>query len=488
MTGVLCVLSLLLLILHQIAGGVPRAFSLIDVIPDAGFHIDMLYDGVSGLMLLLVSFVGFIVSRFSVRYLDGEAAQGRYFRWMGFTVGAVSLMVTAGNLLFFFLAWVMTSLGLHQLLLHYRHRPAAHRAAWTKFAISRLGDAFLICALVLSFRMFGTFEFTELFSQASRLAGPESDPGHKAIAWLLMLGAITKSAQFPFHVWLPDTMETPTPVSALMHAGIVNAGGYLVIRMSPMFELAPMSLSVLALVGTLTACFGGIVMMTQSSIKRSLAYSTIAQMGFMMLQCGLGAFSAAMLHIIAHSVYKAYAFLSSGSAASMSESPAAEASTFASRGLSIGALLGAMALTMVAFVAVLPALGISLYEKPGGGVLALILYIALTTWGWRLLSIGWAETGPLAFVGITGLCFSYIASYVAVDYLVGVSLSAVGRSLNWQMLSAAVLTVFAVLFALHTKLIRTDSLTALAALRVHAGNGFYVDALYHRIFASLKQS
>src|SRR6056297_2136022 len=274
-------------------------------------ELSILYDGVSCLMFAMVSFVGWVICRFSIRYLDGEPSPARYYRWVGWTIGAVSLMVLAGNLLFFLLAWVMTSWGLHRLLLHYGHRPAAQRAAWTKFTISRLGDAALIAATVLIYRDFGTFDFAALFA-----ALPTSPAGATAsmqwAAGLLVLGAATKSAQVPFHTWLPQTLETPTPISALMHAGIVNAGGFLVIRTSPLLALNPEALGVLAIVGGTTACFGAAVMLTQTSVKKALADSTIAQMGFMMLQCGLGAFSAAMLHIVAHSMYKAQAFLGSG--------------------------------------------------------------------------------------------------------------------------------------------------------------------------------
>ena len=237
--------------------------------------------------------------------------QGQYFAWTGFTIGAVSLMVISGNLLMFVVCWVMTSLGLHQLLLHYGHRPAAQRAAWTKFTISRIGDAALLAAIVVIYSEFKTLHFAELFAAVG--SSPDAATAATSVAgFLLIVGAITKSAQFPFHTWLPQTMETPTPVSALMHAGIVNAGGYLIIRTSPMVSLTPWALSLLAVIGGVTACFAAVVMLTQTSVKKSLAYSTIAQMGFMMLQCGLGAFSAAMLHIVAHSLYKAYAFLSSG--------------------------------------------------------------------------------------------------------------------------------------------------------------------------------
>ncbi|MCA9216376.1 MAG: hypothetical protein KDB27_25080, partial [Planctomycetales bacterium] len=286
LVGIECLLAVSIAVGLTAKGVSPQSISLVEGWGDLGLDFDVYLDGAASLMLLLVSFVGFVVSRFSVRYLDGEKMQGRYFRWLGFTIGAVSLMVISGNLLLFFVAWVATSFGLHQLLLHYRHRAAAHRAAWTKFAISRLGDAFLIGALVMTYRTFGTFELSELFSRVRDLAATSQvTASHVAIGWLLVLGAVTKSAQFPFHTWLPDTMETPTPVSALMHAGIVNAGGYLIIRMSPLVALAPAALATLAVIGAFTACFAGVVMITQPSVKRSLAYSTIAQMGFMMLQC-----------------------------------------------------------------------------------------------------------------------------------------------------------------------------------------------------------
>ena len=284
--------------LASVSGELPVAFTIY-------------YDGVTSLMFALVSFVGWVICRYSIRYLDGEATQGRYFRWAAFTIGAVSLMVISGNLLMFVAAWVMTSLGLHQLLMHYGHRPAARRAAWTKFTISRIGDAALLAALVIVYTEFKTLDFAELFAAVGSLAGVTA--AMQVAGFLLVAGAVTKSAQFPFHTWLPQTMETPTPVSALMHAGIVNAGGYLIIRTSPLVSLTPWAMTTLAIIGGVTAGFAAVVMLTQTSVKKSLAYSTIAQMGFMMLQCGLGAFSAAMLHILAHSLYKAHAFLSSGS-------------------------------------------------------------------------------------------------------------------------------------------------------------------------------
>ena len=176
---------------------------------------------------------------------------------------------------------------------------------------SRLGDLCLIVAGVLIYRTFGSLDYAAVFSGAAALRSLHDTPSAVHAASILFVGAaLLKSAQFPLHGWLIEVMETPTPVSALLHAGIINAGGFLVLRFSEVISLSFPSLEVLAIVGGFTAIFGSVVMLTQTSIKVTLAYSTIAQMGFMMLECGLAAFPAAMLHIIAHSLYKAHAFLS----------------------------------------------------------------------------------------------------------------------------------------------------------------------------------
>ena len=484
--GIETLLALLLLIEWVWMGRTPLSLNLSD--SAAGFF-SLYIDGASILMLGLVSFVGFSVSRFSIRYLDGEAMQGRYFCWLGFAVGAVSLMVVAGNLLLFFLAWVMTSFALHQLLLHYRHRDAAHRAAWTKFVISRLGDAFLIAALVVTWKTFGTFELASLLDSATQLGGT-SDVGtaHLAVGWLIVLGAVTKSAQFPFHTWLPDTMETPTPVSALMHAGIVNAGGYLIIRMSPLVSLAPAAMVTLAVIGAFTACFAGVVMMTQPSIKRSLAYSTIAQMGFMMLQCGIGAFAAAMLHILAHSLYKAHAFLSSGSVvantASLSEVPSPKPS--AQKSFASTLVAGAASLFAILITARL--LGLDLAAKPGGYLLAFVLFVAMTSWGWRLLSFGNQKAALVGAIGVLLLSSSYVAGYLVVAWLLGPMIPTIMLSPSMQFVLFDIALAFCLLFGLHLVIVQRLKPSWLEAFRVHASNGFYLDVIYQRVFGPIAKS
>jgi NAD(P)H-quinone oxidoreductase subunit 5 len=451
-----------------------------------GNAIEFYYDGATALMLVLVSFVGFVVCRYSIRYLDGELGQGRYFRWLGFTIGAVSLMVMAGNLLLFLVAWILTSLGLHQLLLQYPERTAAHRAAWTKFAISRLGDAFLILAFVLIYQTFGTLQLPTLFASAAEVTSAgETIPSHAAIGWLLVMGAATKSAQFPFHIWLPDTMETPTPVSALMHAGIVNAGGYLIIRMSPLIELAPSALVALALLGAFTACFAGIIMMTQPAVKRGLAYSTIAQMGFMMLQCGLGAYSAAMLHILAHSLYKAHAFLGSGSVVSQARAVACSASPEVKWPAAVAYFIGAMTTALLSFSAVAYVTGFDATSKPGGVVLAFLLCLALSTWGWRLWALGTSRGVLASFISLTLLCMLYVGSYLAVQDVIEHSGSVVAGTPDAQFLPLAITIAILLPLALLSLLIWPLHPVRLEAFRVHALNGFYVDAVYRRLFSNL---
>lgn len=269
-------------------------------------------DALSVTLLALVVFVGALVLRFSRNYLDGDARQGLFFGELGLTLAAVSLLVTAGNLYLLVAAWIATSLSLHRLLLFYPERRGAVVAARKKFFAARLGDASLIAAGALMIAQFGTADIARLLAAAQNAQGGTGTV--TAAALLIAVAALLKSAQFPFHGWLPEVMETPTPVSALLHAGIINAGGFLVVRFAEVMLLAMPALHLLAVVGGLTALLGSVVMLSRTSIKGSLAWSTVAQMGFMLLQCGLGAFALAVLHLVTHGLYKAHAFLAAGSA------------------------------------------------------------------------------------------------------------------------------------------------------------------------------
>lgn len=449
---------------------------------DSPLALTLRYDGVASLMLTLVSFIGWVICRYSIRYLDGESRQGGYFRWTAFTIGSVSLMVVSGNLLLFVAAWMMTSFGLHHLLLHYRDRPAAKRAAWTKFTVSRIGDAALLVALVLVYSEYGTFDFAEIFTAIQWQIGSPSWNATLA-GWCLVLGAVTKSAQIPFHTWLPLTMETPTPVSALMHAGIVNAGGYLIIRTSPLVSLNANAMTALAVIGGITACVAAVVMLTQSSIKKSLAYSTIAQMGFMMLQCGLGAFSAAMLHILAHSLYKAHAFLSSGSVLDQATDVAgANASAPRAQWPQLGLAVVAVGCLYLASLAIF---GISPASKPGGVLLGFVLSLALSSWLARAFATSSRGiiAGSLGLAGI--LCLAYATCFFAVDSLVSPSLPEIAAPAAAWVVAAVVVTGFMAMLILQQLVLAETPPRWLRSVYVHAANGFYVDAWLRRSLATL---
>ncbi len=469
------------LAIGRAAGWIPNIHEVLASASELPIAITVFYDGVASLMLALVSFVGWVICQYSIRYLDGEATQGRYFRWTAFTIGAVSLMVISGNLLMFMTTWIMTSLGLHQLLMHYGHRPAAKRAALTKFTISRLGDAALIGAIAITYNQFRTLDFEELFAAAAALTSVT--PAIQATGFLLVIGAVTKSAQFPFHTWLPQTMETPTPVSALMHAGIVNAGGYLIIRTSPLVSLAPWALTALAIIGGFTACFAAVVMLTQTSVKKSLAYSTIAQMGFMMLQCGLGAFSAAMLHILAHSLYKAHAFLSSGSVIGQRNATLGVPAPTQPVAWSKLAIAGAF---IVGFLGIaLTIFGVDPMTKPGGLLLGGVLCLALTHWVGQVIRSG-NRSLLIRAIAIAGLlCVAYSASFVAVDKIIEASLPESSTpQLSW-IVGAAVLAGFAGMFVLQSVLASGRANETLNKWHIHASNGFYMESTLRRISVSL---
>ncbi|MFL5333347.1 MAG: NADH-quinone oxidoreductase subunit L [Geminicoccaceae bacterium] len=439
-------------------------------------------DALSAVMLTLVSFVGSVVIRYSRNYLDGDPQQVRFFRLLCLTLASVLTLIVSGNLLLFAAAWISTSLGLHQLLLFYADRPAARLAARKKFLVSRLGDICLIGALALIWRSFGAIDFATILPAAKGLSAAGLIPAASPwIAVLLAAGALLKSAQLPFHGWLLEVMETPTPVSALLHAGIINAGGFLVLRFGDVIALSVPSLDLLAIVGGLTALFGSVVMLTQTSVKVSLAYSTIAQMGFMILQCGLGAFSAALLHIVAHSLYKAHAFLSSGSVidlARASWSPSPGGQPHPAR-----MLLGTGAVLLVTLA---PAMlfGASPTEKPGVFALGAIMLFGLA----HLIAQAIDERPNSYVIGRTLAVATAVASvYFTLQRLTELLLAgslpptqALRGPVDLAIvvlvvLSFGALTVFQSLLARHAGEPRWQ------ALYVHVANGFYVNTLTNRL-------
>jgi NAD(P)H-quinone oxidoreductase subunit 5 len=267
-------------------------------------------DAVSVVVLWLVGTVGAVLWRFSTSYLDGDPRIGRYRRAMLLTLACVTGLLLANHLLVLAACWTGTSIALHQLLTHFGARREAQLAAHKKFLASRLADLCLVGTGVLTWLALGTLSLDRM---GPAIATVGATPGLQVAGLLLVICAALKSAQLPFHGWLTQVMEAPTPVSALLHAGVVNMGGVVLLRLSDVLVHLPLAQTVMVVVGTSTAVLAGLVWTTRVSVKVSLAWSTMAQMGFMLLQCGLGAWPVALLHLVAHSLYKAHAFLSTGS-------------------------------------------------------------------------------------------------------------------------------------------------------------------------------
>ena len=431
----------------------------------------LLLDPLSALMLVLVSFLGVVVTRYAANYLDGDARQATFSRWLVLTLTSVLVLVLSSNLLLFTAAWIATSLSLHQLLTFYRERPTAVIAARKKFIISRLADVCMLTALVLVWRGHGTWEFHELFANP---AGPHSG----LVAGLLVAAAMLKSAQFPFHSWLPDT---PTPVSALMHAGIINAGGFLIVRLSPLVTQSSTALNTLALLGAFTALFASVIMMTQTSIKKSLAWSTVAQMGFMMLQCGLGAFALAMMHIVAHSLYKAHAFLSSGSVVNLAKSAWTPVGRPAAHPLVV---LGSLAVSVAIGLGVAAAFSFDLANDPGQVLLIAVFIMAMSHLLWTLWSSSMRQRLILRGIGLvvaaTAACFALHAGF---EHLLASSVPAYAplRSGVEHAVMILVALLFLAVLVFQSQLPAWASRPAFQRLYVHASNGFYLGTLFNRI-------
>ncbi|MFN7012504.1 MAG: proton-conducting transporter membrane subunit [Allorhizobium sp.] len=433
-------------------------------------------DLVSLVMLLLVSLIGWVVLRYAGTFLDGEERQGPFTGWMTATLAAVLFLVQSGTLLQLVIGWVATSLLLHQLLLFYPERIAAQRAARKKFIVSRTGDAALIGAVILLAISFGTGDIAAILAAARE---GEGLPLTIAAAALLAIAALLKSAQFPTHGWLTEVMETPTPVSALLHAGVVNAGGFLLIRFADVMLQAPVVLAVLVMIGGFTALFGSLVMLTQSAVKTSLAWSTVAQMGFMILQCGLALFPIALLHIVAHSLYKAHAFLASGSAiekVALIRRPGPVAIPNAKA-------VGRAFLLALAIYAVIGVLFGFADKPPQALALGAILIFGVA----YLIAQGLADAAPRALTWRTSLyAISAATAYFALqrisDKLMLGTLPATPQPgpLEWTLMLLAVVT-FGVVAVAQSLFPLWAYHPAAAGLRVHLANGLYVNALFDRL-------
>lgn len=262
-------------------------------------------------MAVLVQFLGTVIASFSARYLEGEVGQRRYLQSLAGVLASVHVLLLAGHWVVLIAAWAVVGVCLQQLLCFYTERPFARLAAFKKRMADRAADVLLVVAATLTWSEVGSGAFSDLWTH---LAQHGASAPLQGAALCVALAVVLRTALLPVHGWLIQVMEAPTPVSALLHAGVVNLGGFVLILFAPLLEQAAAAQGVLVVLGLATAVLASMVMLTRISIKVRLAWSTVAQMGFMVVECGLGLYTLAALHLMGHSLYKAHAFLASSSA------------------------------------------------------------------------------------------------------------------------------------------------------------------------------
>jgi len=442
-------------------------------------------DSVSVIMFGMIALLSYIVMRFSLNYLDGDTNQGAFLGRMAATIASVQLFVLSGNLVLLYISWILTSVSLHRLLVFYKDRPRAIIAARKKFIMARLADACLLVAFVLLYNQFNTGNLEVIFQELkSSISSNQPIEGMEVIALLIATAALLKSAQFPTHGWLIEVMETPTPVSALLHAGLLNAGPFLIIRMAFVMEATSTASILLIILGGFTALFASVVFLTQTSVKTALGYSSVAHMGFSLMTCGLGVYPAAMLHLVAHSFYKAHSFLSSGSVID----------TLRTSKISSSVREG------------------NIFKIFIGIILALIVYTAFATfWGLDLKrDIALVTIGAIIIMGLSRLFTSAIDSAASFTLIIKATLLALLVATAFFLLESGahhliasqipelitpshyeliiicvILFVFGAVTFIQIASPLFSNRPAYQALAIHIRNGLYVNTLFDRIVRAL---
>lgn len=439
--------------------------------PELGRQFGLYPDGLAVWMALLVGFIGWVILKYANNYLRGDPIRARFLPWFLTTLASVLLLLFTDNLLVLVGAWVGVSLALHHLLTLYGYRPEARLAALQKFIISRLGDLCVVGAVLLLYRHYGTFHLPEML-QLARTEFSDS-LALDAASVLFAIAAILKCAQIPFHGWLLRVMEAPTPVSALLHAGIINLGGFLWLRLFPVFEGFSLGHFILLTIGGLTAVVAVLAMMSQSSVKHALAWSTSAQMGFMLFEIGMGAYTLAFLHLLAHSLYKAHSFLASGrTVAASSAVPLPEAANKVRLAWSLAA--GFLA-TFVLWV--MPGL------VNGNPVLGGVLVLAISG------AVAGIPTGtPMGNrLFLSALALALLPVYSVLHWLMGPALSHhVIVQLPFSALAIGLLMLL-ILFLLSNIVAFSPAGRFSTLVRIHISHGFYLMVPFDRLTARVSR-
>jgi NAD(P)H-quinone oxidoreductase subunit 5 len=363
------------------------------------------------IVAVLVQLLGTVIAGFSARYLQGEPGQKNYVAALGLVLAAVHVLLLADHWVVLILAWALVGVALRHLLCFYPDRAFAQLAAHKKWIADRVADALLLMAAALAWVEVGSGSLSALWAHIGQ-QGMSTPLQISAVA--LVLAVVLRTALLPVHGWLIQVMEAPTPVSALLHAGVVNLGGFVLIRFAPLLEQALPARVLLVALGLGTAVLAGMVMLTRISIKVRLAWSTVAQMGFMLLECGLGLYTLAALHLVGHSLYKAHAFLSSSSAVRQTRLQAMHGST--SPGAS--SVMLAPVLTMSVVLLLQQLAGNSAWPWWWSGVLGLawapLLWLPAARSGLRALGLQVAA-GLLMVAGLTSIAM--LAHVLPLDIL-----------------------------------------------------------------------
>ena len=284
---------------------------LFDWIPGLGATAELLWDPLAATMTLVVTGVGALIHIYAVGYMHGDPRFSRFFTYLNLFIASMLILVLANNFALLFVGWELVGLCSYLLISFWFTRPSAAAAGKKAFVVNRIGDFGFMVALMLVFTSFGTLSYTEVLHEPGEVIGATTAT---AIGLLLLVGAVGKSAQLPLYVWLPDAMEGPTPVSALIHAAtMVTAGVYMVARTAAIYGLSDVAGGAVATVGALTALLAATIAIAQRDIKRVLAYSTISQLGYMFMAVGVAGYVAGLFHLVTHAVFKALLFLGAGS-------------------------------------------------------------------------------------------------------------------------------------------------------------------------------
>ena len=448
---------------------------------EVGFSIRL--DSLSITMLTMIALLGFIIVRFSMNYLDGDARQSIFLARMTATIASVELLVLSGNMMQLFVFWVITSICMHYLLVFYRDRPQAIAAARKKFIVARIGDASLLAATILIYLNYGTGDLTKIFEGVQNTAPLNTQLTLATV--FIVLAAVFKSAQFPTHGWLIEVVETPTPVSSLLHAGLLNAGPFLIVRMGFLMSESSSASLMLIVIGGFTAMFASVVFLTQPTVKVSLGYSSVAHMGFSLLVCGFGVYSAALLHLVAHSFYKAHSFLSSGSVIDLVR---AKKVSIPKRKGSIFRIILSITFSLAVYACFCYLWGIQPQEEFGLMAIGAVIVMGSS----QIMVQTFDSNGTIsamlqsAFLVIVVAGLFFILEQGAHLLLQSQIPAAYVPSLAIQLTVGMVILCFFILVLLQLAAPNLKRGTFGYQLGVHLRNGFYANVIFDRMVGSLK--